>query len=253
MMLLLFTAVDGQDIRLDGEIAPEIFNLRKLTELEIFFAVDVGARNPNKGTLAGLIPDTINRSNTIRLIDLGNQKITGPIPDELYDTLSLREIDLDGNLLTGNITSAVKNLQNLVFFSASDNNFDEQNLTPAFGEIDSLKFLSLNDANLVGPVPTSFKDLTQMTAIDLSNNQMTGGIDFTKDYTKIRSLALANNEFSGNLDELWSKTSLQFIVLGDNQFSGTISTDVGNMVNLKSKCSYSYRPMLSDVRSSNSF
>ena len=231
MMLFLFTAVNGQDIGLDGEIAPEIFSMPKLIKLELGFN---NQDETMRGNLTGPIPDTINRSN-ITLIDLGNQKITGPIPAALYDTISLKTIDLDGNELTGSITSVVKNLQNLFSFSASNNNFDEQNLTPAFGQIDTLRYLALVNANLVGPVPTSFKDLTKMTGLDLSNNQMTGGIDFTKDYTKIQRLALANNGFSGDLDELWTKTTLKFIILGDNQFSGTISPDIGEMVNLKSK------------------
>jgi len=104
-------------------------------------------------------------------------------------------------------------------------------------------------------VPKSFKDLTKMRASDLSYNQMTGDIDFTKDYN-IGSLALNNNAFSGDLGELWNKTTLELINCGDNQFSGSISPDIGQMVNLLIKRASAHIlivPMLSDVRSSNSF
>ena len=145
------------------------------------------------------------------------QKLTGAIPESFYDATTLREIDLDYNKLTGTISSSIAKLTNLVFFTASENNFDEQNLPSAIGEITSLKYLGLDSANLVGQRPDSLKDLTRMILLDLSNNELTGDLSFVAGYNKIVSLALDENDFSGTIpSELWEFEEANVINLENN-------------------------------------
>jgi len=192
--------------------------------------------NPEKkGGLDGDIPANIGLSNQLRLLDLQNQQISGDIPASFYQS-TLREVDLDGNKLTGVISNDVKDMQNLVFWSASGNNFDRQVIPDGFGNIMGLKFFSMRKSKLEGAVPSTFSSLNNMTLMDLSENDLTGTIDFLENYNNLEGLALSNNKFSGDVPSaLWKKTKLTTLILDDNDFTGEISSNINMMVELRSK------------------
>ena len=224
--------MNGQDIGLKGTIPPEIFSILRLKALELEFHT---ADKTQRGQLEGPIPEALLDAKMIKALDLQRQKISGEIPAALYAS-SLKEVELDSNQLTGSISSLIGNMTNLVFFTASNNPFDKQPLTSGFGEISGLKFLGLNKANLIGPIPESFKNLTSIQSIDLSDNEMTGDISFLEDYEDLRTVALDNNTFSGQIpDELWNKTNMTIINLENNRFTGTIPDSIGQMTMLRSK------------------
>ena len=127
-------------------------------------------------------------------------------------------------------------MQNLVFWSASDNNFAKQEIPAGFGNILGLKFFSMRKANLEGDVPSTFSNLKNMTQIDLSENDLTGTLDFVEGYTDLQALSLSNNKFSGDVpSSLWEKTEMQFLILEGNDLTGGISSDISKMTNLRSK------------------
>ena len=247
---ILFTLLltgNGEDIGLKGTIPPEIFSLPYLEELDLGFHLD----DPRKrGNLEGPIPDAIFNAKRMRVLDLQKQQISGEIPNAFYNTL-LREAYLDGNQMTGSITSAIQNMQNLIHFTASHNPFDRQHLSPGFGEISDLKTLGLTNANLVGPVPESFKKLISIRELYFSDNAMTGDITFLKGYEDLEKVTLNSNVFTGDIpDELWNKTKLEIANLEDNRFTGTIPDSIGQMSMLKSKstcfsfCSFPFNFMI---------
>ncbi|GLT97722.1 hypothetical protein SLE2022_152710 [Rubroshorea leprosula] len=49
-------------------------------------------------------------------------------------------------------------------------------ISPAFGNLTSLKNLNLNDNNLTGPIPDSLTKLSSLQLVDVSNNNITGKI-----------------------------------------------------------------------------
>ena len=223
--------MSGADIGLKGTIPPEIFSMPRLKDLELEF----NTLDPRqRGQLEGPIPEAIFEAKSIRALDLQRQRISGEIPAAFYET-PLREVDLDNNALTGSITD-VEKMTNLVFFTASNNPFDKQNLPSGFGEISGLKFLGLNNANLIGQIPESFNQLVNMRSIDLSDNEMTGDISFLEDFTELNTVALDNNMFNGDIPEgLWTQSQMTIINLESNGFTGQISDTLGQMSMLTSK------------------
>ena len=231
---MLFRIDDGDAIGLNGIIAPEIFLMPNIKEVELGY-LDPDEDIKKRGKLGGGIPENIGSSNELRVLDLQRQKISGDIPASFYNT-SLRVVDLDGNKLTGVISNDVAKMQNLVFWSASDNNFDRQFIPSGFGSIPGLKFFSMRKANLEGNVPLTFSDLTKMTQIDLSENALIGTIDFVNGYTNLEALSLFKNEFSGEVpSSLWKNSVMTVLILEDNDFTGEISSDISKMTELKSK------------------
>ncbi len=227
-----FFIVDGEDIGLKGKIAPEIFFIPKLKDVEIEFSDD---DDKKRGKLEGSIPDSIQNAEKLAAIDFQKQKLSGEIPEAFYNTISLREVDLDFNELTGTISDSISKLTNLVFFTASGNNFERQQLTSEIGKIAGLKYLGLNNANLVGERPDTLKDLTSMVLMDLSDNELSGDLSFLSGYTNLLSIALDNNEFTGPVPEqIWKSGIIETIVLENNQLTGGIPSDF-DLNNLRSK------------------
>jgi hypothetical protein len=211
--------VNGQDIGLKGEISPEVFLIPNIKE--VVFEFEDSDKN-KRGKLEGPIPDTIGQAEKFQVIDLQNQKVSGDIPDSFYDLSTLREVDLDGTALTGTISEKVILLTSLIFWSANNmDKFDTQNLQKNFGELPRLKVFSMANSKLIGSLPSSVSKLEKMTQFDVSDNQLSGNIDFVEGFDIISSLDLGNNQFSGSIpDQLWINENLNGLFLQGNQLTG---------------------------------
>ena len=75
---------------------------------------------------------------------------------------------------------------------------------------------------------------TNVTQINLGNNQLTGSIPpEIGDLSNLQSLSLHRNQLSGDIQsELGNLANLQAIILEFNQLTGTIPTELGNLANL---------------------
>ena len=76
--------------------------------------------------------------------------------------------------------------------------------------------LSLEDNNLVGAIPNSLWNLTELTSLYLSSNMLSGAIPSgLEKLTKLQDLYLGSNTFSGELPVLWAQ---HLSVLADFRF-----------------------------------
>lgn len=203
--------VGGVDIGFNGIIANEVYELSELLILKLEFEDGGDAKKQSK--LKGTISDVMSTAKNIKVFDIDNQAVGGVIPAAFYDTITLREVDLDDNMLGGTLSGpGIAKLKNLVFFSASGNAFGPQSLPWQFGTIKSLSFLGLSNANLLGTVPPYFSQLTNMRALDLRDNNLSGGVDFISNYSILESIALSNNDFTGTIpSSLWSTKTLKVV------------------------------------------
>ena len=60
-----------------------------------------------------------------------------------------------------------------------------------------LMMLSFEDNALTGPIPASFGALSNLRALDLHNNQLTGSIQHLNTMTNLFSLDLHGNQLTG--------------------------------------------------------
>jgi uncharacterized repeat protein (TIGR02543 family) len=122
-------------------------------------------------------------------------------------------------------------------------------------------YIALTSNHLVGTIPSSLSDLTNLASLSLSNNQLTGSIPASLgSLTALVTLSLSNNQLSGPIPSelgsltnlvylyldlngglngsiptsLGSLTNLQYLHLGTNALTGSIPTQLGNLTNLRS-------------------
>ena len=118
--------------------------------------------------------------------------------------------------------------------------------------------LVLNENNLVGMIPASIGNLSELGDLHLKNNELEGflpieignlsnlgqlhlGDNFLEgnippeigNLTKIHNLSIGGNNFSGNIPtEIGNLTNLVYLFLSNNQLNGSIPAEIGNLTNL---------------------
>lgn len=102
-------------------------------------------------------------------------------------------------------------------------------------EIGHVKFINLNNNNMVGSIPPDLGDLTHLQGVDLGANQLSGSIPpELGELNNLDNLYLNNNHLIGNIPpQLGELTNLETLDLSQNQLSGSIPPSLGNLSQLK--------------------
>ncbi|MEM9774906.1 MAG: hypothetical protein AAF902_10015 [Chloroflexota bacterium] len=101
-----------------------------------------------------------------------------------------------------------------------------------FGRI---RFIFLNDNNLVGSIPPELGNLIDPQRISLTDNKLTGEIPHELgSLTSLEWLLVSNNRLSGSIPkELGKLTSLESLTLSSNNLSGPIPQEFINLSSLQ--------------------
>jgi parallel beta-helix repeat protein len=99
----------------------------------------------------------------------------------------------------------------------------------------NLQYLQLNSNQLSGGIPTELGALTNLQYLYLGINQLTGSIPTELGaLTNLQYLQLNGNQLSGGIPtELGALTNLQYLYLSGNQLTGGIPTELGALTNLQ--------------------
>lgn len=77
-------------------------------------------------------------------------------------------------------------------------------IPPEIGQLNELRWLSLEDNELDDEIPDSFRNLTELRYLSLADNRLSGTVpDYFSSYEHLMSLHLHGNNFSGSLSENW--------------------------------------------------
>ncbi len=108
-------------------------------------------------------------------------------------------------------------------------------LPNTIGNLTNLTEIVLHDNLLSGTIPNEIGNLTNLTFLSLANNQLSGPIPPNiGNLTNLIELILVGNQLSGTIPiEIGSLTNLRTLDLSFNQFSGTIPSEIGNLTNLR--------------------
>ncbi|WP_425637955.1 leucine-rich repeat domain-containing protein [Algoriphagus yeomjeoni] len=104
-------------------------------------------------------------------------------------------------------------------------------ITDANGHV---TYLLLSDNNLVGTVPSSIENLSNLYWLDFRSNSLSGDLeDWLGVFPYLTVLHLANNSFTGPIPlDLGLNTNLTDVYFNRNQLSGSIPTNIGNLSSL---------------------
>ena len=163
--------LDLSSNQLTGPI-PYLGNLTHLTKLNLF-----------SNQLTGPIPSLGNLTHLTELF-LSSNQLTGPIPF-LGNLTHLTGLSLSRNQLTGPIPS-LGNLIHLTRFSLSRNLLTGP--IPSLGNLTHLILLYLSSNHLTGQIPNSLSDLINLEALDLTDNNLTGTVEFHVMFHKLQGL-----------------------------------------------------------------
>ena len=102
------------------------------------------------------------------------------------------------------------------------------------GDLSSLTTLDLSGNQLTGPIPSGLGDLSNLTTLNLSTNQLSGPIPSELGgLSSLGTLNLSTNQLSGPIpSELGGLSSLGTLDLSTNQLHGVIPSELGGLSNL---------------------
>ncbi|KAJ9697344.1 hypothetical protein PVL29_009241 [Vitis rotundifolia] len=206
--------------QLHGSILNAFGNMTTLAYLFLFL-----------NQLEGEIPKSFSIS--LVHLDLSWNRLHGSIPDAFGNIASLAYLDLSWNQLDGEIPKSLST--SIVHLDLSMNQL-HGSIPDAFGNVTSLTYLSLSLNQLEGEIPKSLRDLCNLQALLLSNNNLTGLLE--KDFlacsnNTLEGLDLSHNQLRGSFPHLSGFSQLRELSLGFNELNGTLPESIGQLAQLQ--------------------
>ncbi|KAH0648410.1 hypothetical protein KY285_033658 [Solanum tuberosum] len=169
----------------------------------------------------GSIATNIGELSFLSFLDVGNNSFYGQIPDEIG---RLKYLYLQMNNLTGQIPQSLGFLTRLQVLHLSENRLFG-NVPLSLFSVSSLKDIDLSrNYELTGSLPNEIcTNLPVLEYISLQDNQFVGELPTgLNKCTKLEVLSLSYNKFTGNLPrDMWNMSKVQELFLGWNNFTGT--------------------------------
>ncbi|CAA0383599.1 unnamed protein product [Arabidopsis thaliana] len=133
--------------------------------------------------------------------------------------------------------SSLFQFHHLRYLFLSHNNFTLSSIPSKLGMLNKLEVLFLSKSGFLAQVPFSFSNLSMLSALDLSDNELTGSLSFVRNLRKLRVLDVAHNQFSGILNpnsSLFELHHLIYLNLRYNNFtSSSLPYEFGNLNKLE--------------------
>ncbi|KAH0707114.1 hypothetical protein KY289_012190 [Solanum tuberosum] len=187
-----------------GEI-PDIFS--NLQELRYLYLSD--------NSFIGSLPSTIVSLTHLQHLDLSSNSLSGPLPNNLSMLQKLTELDLSHNSLNGTIPSSVFSLPLL-------GNYRFSGLPNELQTNPTLERLDLSHNQLSGSLLQSLSNLTNLSTLDLSSNNITvdEGIQIT--FPSLQDLWLSSCELKDFPNFLRNVKTLRILDISNNKIRGQI-------------------------------
>ncbi|WOK92467.1 hypothetical protein Cni_G01158 [Canna indica] len=172
------------------------------------------------------------REGSVVALSLPKKKLVGYLPSSLGSLQSLRHVNLRNNRFFGSLPAglfAARGLQGLVLYG----NFLSGSVPPEIGELLYLQSLDLSGNLFDGSVPSSLVQCRRLKTLVLSHNNLTNSLPlgFGGNLAELEKLDLSYNGFSGPIpSDIGNLTNLQGTLdLSHNRFSGSIPPSLGKL------------------------
>ncbi|KAI7737354.1 hypothetical protein M8C21_028817 [Ambrosia artemisiifolia] len=208
----------------------------------------------NGNQLEGQVPTSLNKCQSLKVIDLGNNQLSGTFPGWLGGLPNLQALVLRSNKFYGGIVTSSKDkfpFQRLQVLDLSHNGFVGQLPTKYFQNFNDMKnvikknkkpeyvttiYTYVSIIVAVKGVDLYFPKLSvDYTIVDLSNNKFEGEIPNIIGYLKsLIVLNLSHNNLTGRIPDALGKISeIESLDLSWNQLIGEIPQSLSDLTSLE--------------------
>ncbi|GJS75771.1 homeobox protein knotted-1-like protein 2 [Tanacetum coccineum] len=174
--------------------------------------------------VVGVIPESINNAEFLRVLDISSNALTGPIPVD-GSMRYLESLDLSlNNRFQGPLPEFIFKLPSISTLTLSGNNFSGSVHLDVFGKLKKLRELDLSNNRFQGPLPEFIFKLPSISTLKLSGNNFSGStIPLDGSTGDLDTLDSSNNKISGRIPEQLTRLmSLEFLNVSYNRLSGKI-------------------------------
>ncbi|XP_020236204.1 probable LRR receptor-like serine/threonine-protein kinase At3g47570 isoform X2 [Cajanus cajan] len=226
---MFFLALEASRNNLMGQIP----SLGKLQYLDIISLSWNNLGNNSSNDLEFL--KSLTNCSKLQLLSISYNNFGGYLPNSLGNlSTQLSQLFLGGNHILGEIPATLGNLISLTLLTMEDNNIDG-NIPTTFRKFQKMQRLRLSGNKLLGEIGAFVGNLSQLFYLDLGENMLEGNIPPSIGMCqKLQSLNLANNNLTGTIPleifKIFSLTNL--LSLSQNSLSGSIPEEVGNLKNI---------------------
>lgn len=181
--------------------------------------------------LDGKLPPELSLLTDMWFLDLAENFLSGPIPTELFAMESLSLLHIGHNLLTGTIPTEIGQLSNqLTWFYLNTNFLSGTIPTGPLTSLTKLSLLGLGFMGLEGSLEAGYEQLTMLSYLSLTANELTGTIPdiLGLSWTRMTRLFMGDNlDLKGTFPTTFGLlTDLEVFYLNDNDMTGTIPTEL---------------------------
>ncbi|XP_072996844.1 probable LRR receptor-like serine/threonine-protein kinase At1g06840 isoform X1 [Typha latifolia] len=206
--------------QLSGYLPEEIGYLPMLDRLQI-----------DQNQISGPIPKSFANLSRIKHLHMNNNSLSGQIPPELSRLPILFHFLLDNNNLSGYLPPEMSEMPNLKILQLDNNNFSGSSIPASYGNIKTLRKLSLRNCSLEGTIP-DLSGIPQLGYLDLSWNQLKGPIPSNKLSSSITTIDLSHNFLNGTIPSNFSGLpNLQLLSLENNFLDGSVPSTIWKSIN----------------------
>nr|XP_011467294.1 PREDICTED: receptor-like protein 12 [Fragaria vesca subsp. vesca] len=240
MNLSSLTSLRLHACKLEGKFPVGIFHLPNLQVLDLSDNYD----------LTGYIPDDLNTSSPLKILNLQATDFSGRIPASIGNLRVLNLLNIRSCNFYPYVPSFLSNLTQLNFLELSSfydysylpdlptiHTFSDQvsDSWSWFGKLSKLNYLALDTTHLRGNLPCSLANLTQLLVLDLDQNEITGEIPCClANLKQLAKLSLGHNQITGQIPScLMQLTQLTLLDLRFNNLQGEIPRSLFELRNLE--------------------
>ncbi|KAL5771682.1 hypothetical protein ACOSP7_015836 [Xanthoceras sorbifolium] len=174
------------DNELSGALPPQLGNLSKLRQFWV---------TSNK--LNGTVPHEYARLTNLVSFGVGGNNLSGPIPSFIANWGNLTTLNLLGNSFSGGLPEEIFSMKSLQFLWVSDLRNPGGFAIPKSANLKNLVSLILRNCNITGVIPAYIGDWSFLTTLDLSFNNLTGGIPDSVLNLDLSKMILTGNKLNG--------------------------------------------------------
>lgn len=188
--------------------------------------------NLRGNALVGNFPSIFSSFSKLEKLDLSNNQLSGAVSSSINALPNLTRLDISNNRLTGDPSTSLSSLTKLQDLSIGNNELSISNWDSFLQTYPLLKVLDISKFGLTA-VPTKLSLLTQLEALNLSNNTIAQNFSTLSGLTKLTELNLSGNKLTVIPSAISAVPGLKILNLSQNPFTGNYSTPLASLTNLE--------------------